>query len=121
MKGCDFEKVSIDINFDQDDKINGYEDDDWILVYNLPKPVGQFWKKGSDGWVEQGTKIEEQIINWGKLYQTITEQIWGLIDIYYNSRGLKLTRLNPVGVHEPLNFYYIWKVTVDNDPQYDPN
>lgn len=119
-RGSKFTELSDEINFEQSTKATEYKDDDLILIYRPPKPLDQFWRKGSGDWVEQGLEIEEQIINWGKIYQTITEQIWGLMDIYHDSRGLKLMRINPIGVHEPFKYYYIWKVSLDDNPEYNP-
>jgi hypothetical protein len=120
INGSRFTELSDEINFDQSTKVTDYKDEDLILIYRPPKPLDQFWKKGSGDWVEQELEVEEQIINWGKIYQTTTEQIWGLMDIYYASRGLKLARINPIGIHEPLKYYYIWKVSMDDNPEYDP-
>lgn len=119
-RGSKFAELSDEINFEQKTKTIDYKDDDLILIYRPPKPLDQFWRKGSASWVDQGIEVEEQIINWGKIYQAVTEQIWGLMDIYHDSRGLKLMRINPIGVHEPFKYYYIWKVSLDDDPEYDP-
>lgn len=120
INGNQFPEVSKEIGFDEQDSLGKYEDDDLILIYRPAKAVDQFWRKGSGEWVERGIKVEEQIINWGKIYQTVTEEIWALMDKFYYSKGLKLTRINPIGVHQPLKYYYIWKVSLDDDPEYDP-
>lgn len=87
-----------------------YEVGDFLMVFNLPKPLGKFWYKGGDG------KLAEEVapgeIEWGHFYRECMPVVYEGVDSAL-AQGLQLFRLNSYSDHEPDSYYYIWSVYSD--------
>jgi len=84
-----------------------------MIVFNLPKPVGQFWWKGGKGlWGEQAIDVDGKVIEWGFFYRKIMETVWETLGYYESETSLNLRRLNAIGDHDPKNFYYVWEASL---------
>jgi hypothetical protein len=77
----------------------------FVIVFNLPKPIAQFWwKGGTDLWGEQAVEVEGKVIEWGYFYRKIMETVWEAIGYCESETSLRLNRLNGIGEHDPKNF-----------------
>lgn len=84
-----------------------------MIVFNLPKPIGQFWWKGGTGlWGEQAVDVDGKVIEWGFFYRKLMDTVWETIGYYESETPLVLRRLNAIGDHDPKNFYYVWEVSL---------
>ncbi|MFA6535869.1 MAG: hypothetical protein WC250_03500 [Candidatus Paceibacterota bacterium] len=87
-----------------------------MIIFNLPKPIGQFWWKGGAGlWGEEAIDVDGRVIEWGFLYRKLMETVWETIGYYESETSLNLRRLNAIGDHDPKNFYYVWEVSLRQD------
>ncbi len=83
-----------------------------MLVFQLPPPLAHWWYEGGVNlW---GTRAVDAtgVIPWGYFYRKLMPIIWDGIELD-SKYGLSLYYLNPVGVHDPNEFYYLWEVTSD--------
>ncbi len=84
-----------------------------MIVFNLPKPIGQFWWKGGTGLRgEKAIDVEGKVIEWGFFYRKLMETVWETIGYYESETSLVLRRLNAIGDHDPKNFYYVWEASL---------
>ena len=84
-----------------------------MIVFNLPKPIGQFWWKGGTGlWGEQAVDVDGKVIEWGFFYRKLMDTVWETIGYYESETPLNLRRLNAIGGHDPKNFYYVWEASL---------
>ena len=85
------------------------------LIFKLPKPLDQFWKKDisekEDGAIDVGAKI----IPWGHIYRQVIPVLWKLRDEYEESGELNLDRINEFGDHKIGEYYYAWVGKVSNN------
>jgi hypothetical protein len=85
-----------------------------IIVFNLPKPLAQFWwKGGTESWGSAGADIEASGIEWGDFYRELMPTVWETQGLYANEKGLNFERINFVADHKPDKYYYIWQVSVE--------
>lgn len=102
------------------------------LVFNFPKPVAVFWWKNLEradlmwqekcrdkkielSWDELSTILSQpgrKPLEWGKIYELLCPAIWIARDEYEAKFHLAIDRQNENGDHQPLEYYYIWKVSI---------
>jgi len=83
-----------------------------LLVFQLPKPLAQFWwKGGADSWGNMSVDIKDQAIEWGHFYRELMPVIWETQGRHENESGLDFYRMNSVGEHDPKKYYYIWEMS----------
>ncbi|MBT3230404.1 hypothetical protein HN358_01285 [Candidatus Uhrbacteria bacterium] len=100
-------EVSIDAEID---------DGSFLVTFNLPKPMGQFWwKGGAHEWGQAAKDVREMVIEWGRMYRRLIPIVWSATDnadVYYQ-------RINPIGMHDPKKYYYIWEMSDEPADSYD--
>ncbi len=85
---------------------------DLLLVFQLPKPLAKFWwKGGADSWGGESIDIEDRAIEWGHFYRELLPIIWETQGRYEDEKGLDFYRINEIGEHDPEKYYYIWKMS----------
>ncbi|MBL7057984.1 hypothetical protein ISS03_01485 [Patescibacteria group bacterium] len=95
--------------YDLDVEVNGQN---LLLVFQLPKPLAQFWwKGGADSWGDMSEDVEDDIIEWGHFYRELMPVVWEEQGRYENENGLDFSRVNGVGEHDPKKYYYIWEMS----------
>ncbi len=83
-----------------------------LLVFQLPKPLAQFWwKGGSDSWGDLAEDVKDTVIEWGHFYRELMPVVWGTQGRHENENGLNFYRFNGAGEHDPKKYYYIWKIS----------
>jgi uncharacterized protein (UPF0335 family) len=86
------------------------EEEPMIIVFNLPKPLFRFWWKGGAGtWGERSQDTRQMVIEWGRIYRDVIRTVWDMTD--YGDTCFE--RLNPEGVHEEGEYYYLWRLRED--------
>jgi hypothetical protein len=78
----------------------------FLVVFNLPKPLSHYWWKGEAGkHIPPEKRSKGMVIEWGKLYQ-------GLMPVLWKSRDKLsgLHRINKGGEHDPRHYYYLWEL-----------
>ena len=80
--------------------------DNFLVNFQLPKPLAKFWYKGGNGSKSQPVKDGE--IEWGHFYRMCMPIIYNGVDRSQMS-GLYLNRLNSFGQHDPKQYYYLWE------------
>lgn len=80
--------------------------ENFLVNFQLPRPLAKFWYKGGDGKLSQPVKEGE--IEWGHFYRTCMPVIYSGVDRAHMS-GLYLNRLNQFGQHDPKKYYYLWE------------
>ena len=94
-------------NFSDDIQKDGVGD--FVIVFNLPWPLGKFWYKGGVGRLAE--EVEPGEIEWGHFYRECMYEVYGGVD-KARGEGLSLDRLNEYSDHLPGVYYYIWTVSV---------
>jgi hypothetical protein len=79
---------------------------DFLVNFNLPKPLARFWYKGGQG--SKSIPVKEGEIEWGELYRWSMPVIWSAVDRAI-MQGLYLFRLNKFGQHDYKKYYYLWE------------
>src|SRR3989339_1526103 len=73
-----------------------------LLVFQLPKPLAQFWwKGGADSWGDMSVDIKDQTIEWGHFYRELMPVVWETQGRHENEKGLNFQRKNNIGQHNP--------------------
>jgi hypothetical protein len=93
----------------------GFEDrispENIILVFQLPKPIANFWWKGKSrlntSWEKETNGI---VLEWGKIYRGLIPTVWELINKYEEEGNLEFWRINEIGEHSADEYYYIWEI-----------
>lgn len=80
--------------------------DNFLVNFQLPRPLAKFWYKGGDGKLSQPVKEGE--IEWGHFYRMCMPVIYSGVDRAQMS-GLYLNRINQFGQHDPQRYYYLWE------------
>jgi hypothetical protein len=80
--------------------------DNFLINFQLPKPLAKFWYKGGNGSKSQSVKDGE--IEWGHFYRMAMPMIYNGVD-RAGMQGLYLNRLNQFGQHDPKKYYYLWE------------
>lgn len=88
------------------------DEQSFLLVFQLPKPLAQFWwKGGSDSCDDMSVDVKDEVIEWGHFYRKLMSVVWEVQGHYENERGLDFRRVNDVGEHDPKKYYYVWKIS----------
>ncbi len=96
-------------DFELDGKIN---DQNLLLVFQLPKPLAQFWWKGDIGSQgEMSKKIDNAAIEWGRFYRELMPIVWEAQGRQENENNLDFRRINKFGQHDPKKYYYVWEIS----------
>ena len=83
-----------------------------LLVFQLPKPLSQFWwKGGADSWGDLSEDVQDTVIEWGHFYRELMPIVWEEQGRHENESGLDFQRVNGVGEHDPKKYYYIWEMS----------
>lgn len=102
------------------DRAEGINPDQGVLIFQLPKPLKEFWWKSTERVAEhlrRGGKtpglqdarpLEDTVIEWGKIYDQVMPAVWGVRDQYEAEGKLFYERLNQAGEHDPDEYYYVW-------------
>jgi len=88
--------------------IDGFSDN-FLVNFQLPRPLAKFWYKGGNG--SKSVPVKEGEIEWGHFYRMCMPVIYSGVDRSQMS-GLYLNRLNQFGQHDPKKYYYLWE-TID--------
>lgn len=80
--------------------------DNFMVNFQLPRPLAKFWYKGGGG--SKSQPVKEGEIEWGHFYRMCMPVIYSGVDRTEMS-GLFLNRLNQFGQHDPKNYYYLWE------------
>lgn len=92
------------------------ETGNFLVVFNLPKPLSQFWwKGGTESWGSESKDVRKMVIEWGRIYRLIIPTIWNAVDRSTST----MDRINPCGVHDPERYYYLWEVGTQPTTRYD--
>lgn len=88
----------------------------FLVVFNLPKPLSQFWwKGGAESWGSASKDVRKMVIEWGRIYRLSIPIIWNAVD----SSPSTMERINPCGVHDPKQYYYLWEIGTQPTKRYD--
>jgi len=81
-----------------------------VLLFQLPKPLAQYWRKGIGEWGEGGVDVSDQppVIPWGTIYRGVMQSLWDMETYWKEDKGLVLDRINRVGEHDSAQYYYVW-------------
>ncbi len=85
--------------------IDGFSDN-FLVNFQLPKPLARFWYKGGSG--SKSQPVKEGEIEWGHFYRMAMPVIYSGVDRAGMS-GLYLNRLNGFGQHDPKKYYYLYE------------
>jgi hypothetical protein len=89
-----------------------FNEEDVMVIINLPKPMAQWWWKGGDeSWGNLGQKVDNTVIEWGHFYRECMDSIWNNINELAEEKHVEMYRLNDVGQHNPSEYYYIWSIS----------
>ena len=80
--------------------------DNFLVNFQLSKPLARFWYKGGEE--TKSTLVKESEIEWGHFYRMCMPVIYSGVDRAQMS-GLFLNRLNQFGQHDPKKYYYLWE------------
>jgi len=80
--------------------------ENFLVNFQLPKPLARFWYKGGSG--SKSIPVKDGEIEWGHFYRMAMPVIYSGIDKSQMS-GLYLNRLNQFGQHDPKKYYYLWE------------
>ncbi len=80
--------------------------DNFLVNFQLPKPLAKFWYKGGNG--SKSVPVKDGEIEWGHFYRMCMPIIYNGVDRSQMS-GLYLNRLNSFGQHDPKKYYYLWE------------
>lgn len=80
--------------------------DNFLINFQLPKPLARLWYKGGSG--SKSIPVKEGEIEWGHFYRMCMPAIYNGVDRSQMS-GLYLNRLNSFGQHDPKKYYYLWE------------
>jgi hypothetical protein len=93
--------------------IEGFNDN-FLVNFQLPKPLARFWYKGGEG--TKSIPVKEGEIEWGHFYRIAMPVIYSGVDRAQMS-GLFLNRLNQFGQHDPKKYYYLWETIAAELPE----
>ena len=85
------------------------ENDEFLVIFQLSKPLSQFWKKGEGQWGENNIKTNNTVIEWGRYYREVLPLIWEAVDYSDDKYGITIARLNPAYDHNG-DYYYAWAI-----------
>lgn len=87
----------------------------FLVVFRLPKPLDYYWwkgrmplRKGEEEPDDGSENVEGAMVEWGYFYRALLPTVWETQGHYMNETDLFMQRVNEVGDHEKLVFYYVW-------------
>lgn len=80
--------------------------DNFLVNFQLPRPLARLWYKGGNG--SKSVPVKEGEIEWGHFYRMAMPVIYSGVDRAGMS-GLYLNRLNGFGQHDPKKYYYLYE------------
>jgi len=85
------------------------EEESVIVIFQLPKPLKNWWWKGGDHNRQDPDykKNDISVVAWGEIYARVLGALWTRLRNDARQHDLNLNRLNDVGVHTE-DYYYIW-------------
>ena len=87
------------------------QDDAVLLIYNPPPLLSRFWHRSKAGPEdEQPVEINEGEVEWGYFYRGITPIVQEGVKLETAKGNLTFDRINRMGRHDPLTYYYAWEV-----------
>lgn len=90
---------------------NYFDTDGLGLIFNLPSLLARFWYRGgTNSWGMEGKELPEGQIEWGHLYRESLPIIWEAVGEAECEHDLIFNRINPINVHDPKQYYYLWWV-----------
>lgn len=87
--------------------IEGIQEGDFLVNFNLPRPIGRMWYRGGNG--KQSIPVPEGAIEWGEFYRRTMPVIWNAADRAAMTEKLNLDRLNQFGQHDAQKYYYLYE------------
>ncbi len=83
-----------------------------LLVFQLPKQLAKFWNKGGvDDWGNLAKNVGGTVVEWGYFYRKLMPIIWMSQGQYENEAGLNFSRVNEIAQHDPGKYYYVWRIS----------
>lgn len=80
--------------------------ENFMVNFQLPKPLARFWYKGGSG--SKSIPVKDGEIEWGHFYRMCMPVIYSGVD-RAGIQGLYMNRLNQFGQHDPKKYYYLWE------------
>jgi hypothetical protein len=88
----------------------------FLVVFNLPKPLSHFWwKGGTESWGSGSTDVRKMVIEWGRIYRSIIPIVWNAVD----DGTCAMERINPCGMHDMKRYYYLWEIGTQPTTRYN--
>lgn len=85
--------------------VDGFSEN-FMVNFQLPKPLARFWYKGGSG--SKSVPVKDGEIEWGHFYRMCMPMIYSGVD-RAGMQGLYLNRINQFGQHDPKKYYYLWE------------
>lgn len=86
------------------------EEGSFLIIFQLPKPLAQYWWKGGVGIWGDKSKDVGDAIEWGEFYRKLMPSVWETRKFYSNEKDLEFRTINDMGQHDPKKYYYVWEV-----------
>lgn len=87
------------------------EEDGFLVIFQLPKPLAQYWWKGGVGIWGSKSKNVGDAVEWGEFYRKLMPSVWKTREYFSEKEGLDFRTVNDTGQHDPKKYYYIWEVS----------
>lgn len=82
------------------------------VVFNLPKPLAEYWWKGGLQWGAKGEDMGGMVFEWGNFYRECLPVVWEEQGYEQGEGDLFFERLNRNSQHDPSKYYYVWQVDI---------
>ncbi|MFH1289525.1 MAG: hypothetical protein ABIH88_02285, partial [Patescibacteria group bacterium] len=86
------------------------EEGSFLLLFQLPKPLAQFWSKAGNSLWGEDSKDIDSVIGWGHFYRKLMPAVWKKQGFFENEKNLSFRKINDIGQHDPKEYYYLWRV-----------
>lgn len=83
----------------------------FLLTFQLPKPLAKFWWKGGNAWDGSAEIIDDTSIEWGHFYRELMPVVWSHQGCSENHKNLTFRRVNQINQHDTDKYYYIWEIS----------
>ncbi len=89
-----------------------WHNNDMLMVFNLPKPLAQYWNKyGTEEHPQQRQKINGMALEWGYFYRTLSQIPWNSVNqVAQSNERIEINRINQIGQHSK-DYYYLFRLT----------
>ena len=98
---------------EEDEREYKIGDDSVMMIFDLPKPVAQYWKKAEGGPWSRGLpekNVGPEVVPWGYFYRRMIDTVRKAVDAEDREGKLHIRRIRSVA-HAPLQHYYIFEVS----------